>query len=209
MRRIIRTRFTLIELLMVIGIIAMLAALLLPALRNARERGNQISCSGKQRQIGQAFNMYVDDNNGWLIYLSGVTSFMNKTTAYIDPAVPSVYEYAEKLKANIVYHCPSATIDDSWSGGLYYAYGVNEHMHSYNSTSSWWIQKISGIRYAEKALLLTDANFLTLYNDTSHFSFRHNAKANLLYLDNHNSSMSYTNAAGSIIGANTNFWYGR
>ncbi len=62
-RRPIRAAFTLIELLVVIAIISILAALLMPALKRARDTAKMAMCMGNQRQIVQACLLYVDDNN--------------------------------------------------------------------------------------------------------------------------------------------------
>jgi prepilin-type N-terminal cleavage/methylation domain-containing protein/prepilin-type processing-associated H-X9-DG protein len=56
-----RKAFTLIELLVVVTIIAVLVAMLLPALGSARERSRQVSCLGNLKQIGLAFFMYGQD----------------------------------------------------------------------------------------------------------------------------------------------------
>jgi prepilin-type processing-associated H-X9-DG protein/prepilin-type N-terminal cleavage/methylation domain-containing protein len=113
--------FTLIELLVVIAIIAILASMLLPALNQARDKARSISCVNQEKQIGQGFVFYEDDNDSYLVHYnkSGI-GIWNKPL--IDNYLPKNIFYCPGLRGAEPYK------QDQWSstnGLVYTGYGLN------------------------------------------------------------------------------------
>jgi hypothetical protein len=91
----------LIELLVVVAILAILAALLLPALSRAKESGRAAVCSSNFRQIGLAATIY----NGELGRYPSMTNWLfTPTVAQIDVSTGSLFPYA---KSRAIYLCPT------------------------------------------------------------------------------------------------------
>jgi prepilin-type N-terminal cleavage/methylation domain-containing protein len=97
-----RRAFTLIELLVVIAIISTLAAMLLPALSGAKERGRTAACLSNLHQIGVALQIYTDENNNYLPVMYDATNSMSTNNL---PSVDKVL--APQLGSLGVLRCPS------------------------------------------------------------------------------------------------------
>jgi prepilin-type N-terminal cleavage/methylation domain-containing protein/prepilin-type processing-associated H-X9-DG protein len=82
-----RAAFTLIELMVVVAIIGILAALLLPALERSKSRAQAIACMNNQRQLVLAWILYSSDNNGNLAYNLGTSIWGNSVAP--SPTAPN------------------------------------------------------------------------------------------------------------------------
>jgi len=81
--------FTLVELLVVIALIAVLAALLLPALASARDKGRRAACVSNLRQLGIALRSYADDNEGSIPYGPKAPPFTSPADFYPSTGAPT------------------------------------------------------------------------------------------------------------------------
>ena len=84
-----RLAFTLVELLIVIAILAILAALLLPSLNSARHKGLKAACLSNLRQIGLAIHAYAGDNNGRIPYGPKAPPFTSAGNFYPSTGAPT------------------------------------------------------------------------------------------------------------------------
>jgi general secretion pathway protein G len=111
----LRRGFTLVELLTVIAVIAVLAAILFPVFMTARGKAREITCASNLRQIGLSISMYTQDYDGFYPY--GVDpadkltpQIWNSVPEFRDQiaTIPYIHECLQPyIKAKEIFHCPS------------------------------------------------------------------------------------------------------
>ena len=104
--------FTLIELLVVIAIIAILAAMLLPALKNARDMATRTVCAGNEKTIGMAILMYADSSNGWMPSGNSLNLLCDELNmSYPNPAGSTLFlKGLTPVGKSSIFVCPSSSV---------------------------------------------------------------------------------------------------
>jgi prepilin-type N-terminal cleavage/methylation domain-containing protein/prepilin-type processing-associated H-X9-DG protein len=162
--------FTLVELLVVLAIIAILAALLLPAVNRARESGRGAACISNLRQVGIALQLYVDDNQQRLPVMRDRGSVTDTNL----PSVPSVETVLRDPLSNTnVLRCPSD----------------RQQIFEQTGSSYSWNSLLNGQRADDLKVLgmSFDSHAIPVFFDKESFhAARGPAKAvNYLYADGH------------------------
>jgi prepilin-type N-terminal cleavage/methylation domain-containing protein/prepilin-type processing-associated H-X9-DG protein len=113
------TSFTLIELLVVVAIVAVLAAMLLPVLRNAKESGKRSVCLQHLRQVSLGLMLMAEENDGWLNGVNAATS-TNAIVPWINRATNYLGNSDALVKPGKLTGCPGRDTRD-----LFWPYGGN------------------------------------------------------------------------------------
>lgn len=164
-----RRLFTLIELLTVVGVIALLAAILLPALQMARSRAQRVNCTSNVRQIGQLLHIYAGDSND---RLPACARLGTESGGLCRPSLKSVLV---PTGDDTVFHCPGDVAQT----------GVMAYWHDpLVGTSYEWNTLLNNRRFDRATLTVFGITMETpLLGDAE--PFHRGESRNYLYADGH------------------------
>ncbi|MBW3622228.1 MAG: prepilin-type N-terminal cleavage/methylation domain-containing protein [Armatimonadetes bacterium] len=181
--------FTLVELLVVIGVVGILASLLMPAFSTARERARQVHCASNQRQLAVAFNNYATDWDGvlprwWTPSGGPANSTLGLQSGQRDWAVDTLpYVVNERL-----YICPSKYLIRGYGANLWLATPDGTPLSNIEfPTRTLLFTEIMGRRPTRTVFDFTDRSTPEGWPVDVRFTFdpRHNGGANIAFADGH------------------------
>lgn len=117
---VVRKFFTLIELLMVIAIIAILVALLLPALATAKEQAKRTVCLSNIKQVGVSLVVYASEYNGWMLdRYRGDPQLLSYSDGVGDDHLGALITAKIIPEPPNVFYCPGSKLAPGWDKPYY------------------------------------------------------------------------------------------